>query len=49
MYDLLILALMLICNGIGVYIAYRLFTWFEDRPVKLGVKKNYLANVRREK
>lgn len=49
MHDLFILALMFICNGIGVYIAYVLFNWFEDRPVKLGVKKNYLANVRKAK
>ncbi len=50
MHDLLILSLMFICNGVGVYIAYLLFNWFEERPaVKLDVKKNYLANVRREK
>jgi len=49
MPECITVALMFICNGAGIYIAHKLFNWFEDQPAKYDTKKNYLANVRREK
>lgn len=49
MRDCLTLAFMFFCNGAGIYVAYKLFNWFEDQPAKYDTKKNYLQNVRKEK
>ena len=49
MRDCLTLAFMFICNGAGIYVAYKLFNWFEDQPAKYNSKKTYLQNVRKAK
>ena len=49
MPECLTIALMFICNGIGIFAAYKLFNWFEGQPATYDIKKNYLRNVRKEK
>ena len=49
MPECLTIALMFICNGIGIFVAYKLFNWFEGQPATYDIKKNYLRNVREEK
>ena len=49
MPECLTITLMFICNGIGIYVAHKLFTWFEGQPATYDIKKNYLLNVRKEK
>ena len=49
MRDCLTIAFMFICNGAGIYIAHKLFTWFEGQPAKYDSKKTYLQNVRKAK
>jgi hypothetical protein len=49
MPECLTIALMFICNGIGIFVAYKLFNWFEGQPVTYDIKKTYLQNVRKTK
>ena len=49
MSDCLTMAFMFICNGAGIYIAHKLFNWFEGQPAKYDSKKTYLQNVRKTK
>ncbi len=49
MPECLTIALMFICNGIGIFVAYKLFNWFENQPATYDIRKNYLRNVRKEK
>ena len=49
MPECITVALMFVCNGIGIYVAHKLFTWFEGQPATYDIKKNYLRNVRDEK
>ena len=46
---LCILFLAFILNGVGLYLAYRLITWFENQPADYSAKKPYKQNVRDEK
>ena len=46
MSDCLTMAFMFICNGIGIYVAHKLFTWFETgRP---HIEPQPRQNVRKE-
>ena len=49
MPECLTIALMFICNGIGIFVAYKLFTWFENQPADYNTKKPYKQNVRKTK
>ena len=49
MPECITVALMFVCNGIGIYVAHKFFTWFENQPAKYDSKKTYLQNVRKEK
>ena len=40
---------MFVCNGIGIYVAHKLFSWFENQPADYNTKKPYKQNVRDEK
>ena len=49
MPECITVALMFICNGAGIYIAHKLFSWFENQPADYSTKKPYKQNVRNEK
>jgi hypothetical protein len=35
MPECITVALMFVCNGIGIYVAHKLFSWFENQPAVL--------------
>ncbi len=49
MRDFIYLCLMLLFNGIGAYIAYRVITWFETGRTEVDPLTDFKPNVRRVK
>jgi len=49
MRDFIYLILMLILNGIGAYIAYRVITWFETGRTEVDSLRDFKPNVRKVK
>jgi len=49
MQSFLYLCLMLILNGIGAYIAYRVITWFETGRTEVDSLRDFKPNVRKVK
>jgi len=43
------LSFMLILNGIGAYIAYRIITWFETGRTEVDSLRDFKPNVRKVK